>query len=171
MKQSRKQLNIYLPKDIIFWGCFFFHSNLTGFNSFLLHAFSTLSTFLMESVGSPQREAAGVHHWPCSSDSAQRLYKHILLHRHELENTPQALHPTLDPSGNSSQLSHIQPDPWRRPLWKFISIITYPARPLSPLGQCEQLRYNLNTKRQFRNADHRSRGLPTVPGTSLWILS
>ena len=30
------------------------------------------------------------------------------------------------------------------------------------LGQCEQLRYNLNTRRQLRNADHRSRVLPTV---------
>ena len=32
----------------------------------------------------------------------------------ELENTPQTLQPTLDPSGNSSKLSHTQPDPWRR---------------------------------------------------------
>ena len=155
MKQSRKQLNIYLPKDIIFWGFFFF---FFPFQSHWLQFLPSSCFFYFINISDgisrvPLKRSC----WCTSLTSLLELSPEVV----QTHSSPQTW--TWEHTPGSPSYSG--------PLWKFISIITYPARPLSPLGQCEQLRYKLNTKRQFRNADHRSRGLPTAPGTSLRILS
>lgn len=153
MKQSTKQLNIYLPKDIIFWGFFF------SFQSHWLQFLPSSCFFYFINISNGISRVPSKRTCWCVSLTSLLWLSPEVVQTHSSPQTWTWEHTPGSPS-------------YSGPPWKFISIITYPARPLEKdLGQCEQLRYNLNTKRQFRNADHRSRVLPTVPGTSLWILS
>lgn len=55
MKQSRKQLNIYLPKTLYFEGFLFFNSNPTGFSLFLLSCFFYFYQHFWWTGGPPKR--------------------------------------------------------------------------------------------------------------------
>ena len=127
MKQSRKQLNIYLPKDYILR--FFFFS----FQSHWLQFLPSSCFFYFINISDGISRVPSKRSCWCASLTLLLGLSPEVVQTHSSPQTWTWEHTPGSPS-------------YSGPLWKFISIITYPARPLEKTPLEIHLNYHISSQ-------------------------